>query len=46
MEEKLLTVEEVAKFLNISETAVYKLIASGELRYVKLARFYRFKKSG
>ncbi|MGB9681535.1 MAG: GAF domain-containing protein [bacterium] len=44
MEEKLLTVEEVAKFLDISETAVYKLIASGELRYVKLARFYRFKK--
>jgi len=44
MEERLLSVQDVAKFLGISETAVYKLIASGELRCVKLARFYRFKK--
>ena len=43
MENRLLTVKEIAKYLNISIRQVYRLIESG-MPYRKVGKHYRFCK--
>lgn len=46
MNEELLTVKEVAKFLRVGEATVYRLLREGELRVIRRGRRYtRFRKS-
>jgi excisionase family DNA binding protein len=47
MEEELLTREEVAKFLKVSETTVYRLVKNKQLPAIKVGKgktFVRFRK--
>ncbi len=41
----VMTIEEVAAFLKISETTAYQLVRSGEIRGRKVGREWRFLKS-
>ncbi|NQT72018.1 MAG: helix-turn-helix domain-containing protein [Chloroflexi bacterium] len=46
MEDELLTIEEVASFLKVTETHVYKLMREGELPVIRRGRkFTRIQKS-
>jgi excisionase family DNA binding protein len=46
MEEELLTLEEVATFLKVSELHVYRLTNKGELSVIRRGRRYtRYRKS-
>ena len=45
MEEVVLTLEQVADFLQVSETTVYQLTRSGELPARKVGREWRYLKS-
>lgn len=46
MENQLLTTKEVAKFLRVSETTIYRLVKRGELPAIKRGKGYtRFRKS-
>lgn len=40
----ILTTEDVCKLLRVSKHTIYQLIASKELKAVKIARHYRIKK--
>ncbi len=41
---KLLTLKEVAKYLQLSETTIYKMARVGEIPAIKIANQWRFKK--
>lgn len=43
MRDKLLTIEEVAKYLRLNRFTVYRLAEAGELPGIKVARRWRFK---
>jgi excisionase family DNA binding protein len=43
--DSVMTIEEVAAFLKISETTAYQLVRSGEIRGRKVGREWRFLKS-
>ncbi|NUP90521.1 MAG: helix-turn-helix domain-containing protein [Candidatus Sumerlaeia bacterium] len=45
MSERLLTVEEIAQFLHVSEVTVYRLLRRGEIPAYKVAGQWRFNKS-
>lgn len=44
-EHRLLTVTEVARFLNVSEAYIYELAKRGQIPCGKLGRLYRFEKA-
>ena len=43
--EKLLTIEEVAEFLNLEYKSVYRLVRNGELPAARIGRVYRVSRS-
>ncbi len=45
MESEWLTVEEVAQYLKVSKTTVYRWTEEGRLKKYKAGRFNRYKKS-
>jgi len=45
MENEILTVEELAKYLKISERTVYELLRKGEIPGFKVGATWRFKKN-
>ena len=45
MEEEILTIEEVAKYLRVSERTVYDWAQKGEIPAGKIGTVWRFKKS-
>jgi len=45
MESEWLTVEEVAQYLKVSKTTVYRWTTEGRLQKYKAGRFNRYKKS-
>ena len=44
MVDKLLTLKDVAKYLQLSETTIYKMARVGEIPAIKIANQWRFKK--
>jgi len=45
MESEWMTVEEVAQYLKVSKTTVYRWTGEGRLKKYKAGRFNRYKKS-
>jgi excisionase family DNA binding protein len=45
MESEWLTVEEVAQYLKVSKTTVYRWTDEGRIKKYKIGRFNRYKKS-
>ncbi len=43
--EKFLTLDELAKYLRLSKTTIYRLTQKGEIPSVKIASQWRFKKN-
>ncbi len=43
--ESLMTVEQVAKFLNVAPLTVYRLLQAGKLRGSKVGRVWRIRRS-
>lgn len=44
-EKELLSVEELANFLGISISSVYRLVERRSIRFYRLARYLRFRRS-
>jgi len=44
VEHKIMTTQEVAEYLRLSEATIYKLAQSGEIPAVKVGRTWRFKR--
>ncbi len=43
--EEMLTTAEVVKYLRVTKKTLFKLIAEGRIRALKVGNMYRFKKS-
>jgi excisionase family DNA binding protein len=44
MEKEIMTTEEVARYLRLTEATVYKLAQAGDIPAAKLGRTWRFKR--
>lgn len=42
MPERLMTIEEVAEFFNVTKGAIYKRIQRGQIPYIKMGALLRF----
>lgn len=45
MDDPLLTIEELSKYINIKKATVYDLVYRKKIPYIKIGRLLRFKKS-
>jgi len=43
--DKLLTIQDVSEFLNLSVRKIHRLMASGDLGYIKIGKSTRFRPS-
>ena len=45
MDDKILTIKEVAKYLKVNERTIYRLAASGDIPAFKVGNSWRFRKA-